>query len=423
MIMDWLILLLLVPAIIVPIVLLCGFAGCAPLAQACEGDGDCPAGTRCVDGACVEGVLAGRRPSAPVDLGANAVSDSEIDLSWTNNELAVINFQVQRAEEDEDFAPISEPTGQTFQDTGLEEGTTYLYQVRAFDGEEFSEPSNQTTATTFPKAPSNLIATPVEVDRIDLSWTNDSARATLFSLEHRLITSPPTSFAEIVPGPGTGTSFPHTGLAEGSDHEYRVIAIIPIGFQNGVQQPVRSAPSATVSARTWARAFEAVLTTDQAGLEGFCLIQRISIAQLGIFPTLLNNIGTTVRITLRGSTTGNLTINRIYISQVAASGDPWDSAADITKVVDIDQGDPAVVLPANTPQVLGPINYALDRTQDLLIAFDISATAAQGNVISVQPGAEHYFKLGTQESSVPDRASDFSTGLNRHYLVQKIEVL
>jgi hypothetical protein len=174
-----------------------------------------------------------------------------------------------------------------------------------------------------------------------------------------------------------------------------------------------------------------VLTTDQPGLEGFCLIQRISIAQLGIFPTLLNNIGTTVKLTVRGSTAGNLTINRIYISQVAASGDPWDSAADITTVVDIDQGDPAVVLPANTPRVLGPINYALDRTQDLLIAFDISATA--GNVRSVLlpgTGTEHYFRAATEQASAQNRFPDpanplltYGTGPDRHYLVEKIEVL
>jgi hypothetical protein len=200
----------------------------------------------------------------------------------------------------------------------------------------------------------------VEVDRIDLSWTSESATATRFSLEHRPTSA--SSFAEIANG--TDTTFSHTGLSGGSDHEYRVSAIIPIGFQNGEPQSVRSAPSATVSARTWALAFSAILTDGQ-DLQGFCLIQRISAVQFGLFPTLLNNIDTTVRITVRSS--GNLTIDRIYLCRVASPpGDPWDSdPADITKVVDVSQGDPAVVLPANTSQVLGPINYALNRTQDL----------------------------------------------------------
>ena len=421
--MEWLVLLVLVPATIVPIVLLFGFAGCiGDLARPCEGDVDCPAGTRCVDGSCVQaapGGVAEIPPSAPEALVANGRSDSEIELSWTTDDLTVTSFEVQRAEEDGDFAPIADPAAQTFRDLGLAEGTTYLYQVRAFDGQEFSEPSDQTSATTFPRTPSNLTATPVEVDRIDLGWTNESARATRFRLEHRLPPAP--GFADAFER--AETTFSHTGLAEGSDHEYRVIAIIPAGFQDGVLQEVRSDPSAAVSARTWAVAFSLALS-DPQDLAGFCLIQRITAAEFGNFPTLLGTIGTAVRITVRSS--GILIINRIYLSQVAPSppGEPWDSAADLTRVVDVDQGDPVLVLPTNTSQVLGPINYALDRTRDLLVAFDFGATAGQAGVISVvRPGADHYFKPATQAASVADRASDFSTGIGRHYLVERIEVL
>jgi Fibronectin type III domain len=425
--MEWLVLLVLTPAIIAPIVLLFGFAGCYRFAANCTGDEDCPGGTRCVDGACVavgevgEVGEVGLPPSAPEDLEANAVDESEIVLSWTSSDLAVTGFQVQRIEEGAagNFVTIANPTGQTFRDTGLEEGTTYLYQVRAVDGQETSEPSNQTSATTLPNAPSNLVATPLDVDQIDLSWTNESATATRFSLERRL--SGAATFTEIFNG--DETSFSDTPPPGGSEHEYRVIAIIPIGFQNGEPSEVRSAPSATVSARTWALAFSALLT-DPQDLQGFCLIQRISAAQLGSFPTRLDDIGTTVRLTVRSS--GDLTIDRIYLSQVAPPpGDPWDSsAADITKVVDVSQGDPPARLLGSTSLVLGPIDYALDRTRDLLVAFDIGATAGPANVVSVaQSGATHYFKAATQESSVPDRASDFSTGLDRHYLVERIEVL
>src|SRR5713226_4224852 len=109
MITDWLILLLLFPAILVPIVLLCGFAGCPPVAYPCQGDIDCPTGTRCVDGSCVaiDSPSAPSAPSVPEGLQAAAVSDSEIHLRWTNTEPAVTNFQVERARDGEDFATIS----------------------------------------------------------------------------------------------------------------------------------------------------------------------------------------------------------------------------------------------------------------------------------------------------------------------------
>jgi hypothetical protein len=422
--MEWLVLALLIPATIVPIVLLFGFSGCVgPVAVPCGSDVDCPAGTRCVLGSCrpvgEPGGVPESPPAAPEGLVANGFSDSEIELSWTTDDLTVTSFEVQRAEEGEDFAPIADPTAPTFRDTGLAEGRTYLYQVRAFDGQEFSEPSDQTSATTFPRAPSNLTATPIEVDRIDLGWTNQSARATRFSLEHRL--PPGGAFTEIFND--TEATFSHTGLAGGSDHEYRVIAIVPAGFQNEVPQAVRSAPSTPVSARTWAEAFSLALA-DPQDLSNFCLLQRISAAEFANFPTLLGTIGTTVRVTVRSSTSGTLTLNRVYLSQVAPLGDPWDSAPDLTRVVDVDQGDPVLVLPPDTSRVLGPIAYALDRTRDLLVAFDFGDTPGQLGVVSIpRPGAIHYFKATTQEASVPDRAPDFSTGQDRHYLVERIEVL
>ena len=60
--MEWLILFLLAPVIIVPIVLLFGFCGCGFTGH-------------------------GRSPSAPFNLKATAISDSAISLSWEHTEL------------------------------------------------------------------------------------------------------------------------------------------------------------------------------------------------------------------------------------------------------------------------------------------------------------------------------------------------
>jgi hypothetical protein len=83
MAMDWLVLILGVPAILVPLVLLLGFAGCPP--PECAGEVDCPVGTQCVDGACVPIVQ-----PAPENLAATALDDHSVSLSWTADPAATI---------------------------------------------------------------------------------------------------------------------------------------------------------------------------------------------------------------------------------------------------------------------------------------------------------------------------------------------
>jgi hypothetical protein len=187
-------------------------------------------------------------------------------------------------------------------------------------------------------------------------------------------------------------------------------------------------------------AFKTVLVDDQANLEGFCLVQRIASSQL-------KNSGTKVTITLRGSSAGQLTLDRVYISQPdpAPGKDRWDSLppgspGGLTKVVD---NDPPVVLsppdaadPNRNAKTLGPVAYGLDSSKDLLVAFDISAAPGQGNVRSVLlpgTGTEHYYRAATEPPGQAARADrspaaglpppGFTTGADRLYLVEQIEVL
>lgn len=413
--LDWLLLIVSVPAIIVPTVWLLGFAGCAPLASRCVSDVDCPAGTRCDDGFCFSADPALPPPSAPQNLSAIASSDRSITLSWSNTEPAATDFQIERAPENGEFVIIPppvdlSPTGAT-DSTGLQEGATFIYRVSAVIGQERSEPSDTSSATVLPAAPSNLVATPADVDQIDLSWTNASATADEFSLEQR---APGGAFTEIHRGPES--TFSHSPLAEGSQHEYRVFAIVVNGFEDSIAQEVQSAASPIVSAATlsFGPAFTAppgTLTTDQTGVEGFCIVQRIGTA-------LLTAGGTQVRVVLRGSTTGTLTLDRITISQ-AAAGDPYDSAADLTSVAS------AVTLAPNTPRTVGPVAYALDPARDLLVAFDFSNTPGQGNPrFGALAGADSFARAATSEASLQDRTTGYPGVANNNlYLIERIEVL
>lgn len=398
--MDWLILILLVPAIIVPIVLLWGFVGCRSF-----------------------GTSDPVKTPAPTNLKATAKSTNLISLQWDDNAGGTAQFKVTRIEEGSPAPPpkiYDNLPGKTFDDTAdLKDGTTYFYTVQAtLPGQSESDPSNQSAATAFPAPPANVTATPQEVSRIDLSWTNNSDKANQFIIRDKLI--PAGSVTEPKVPKGASQPFPLL-VPEGSAHEFQVLAFVA-GFQENIpQSEVKSLPSVPpVPAKPLA--FKAMLATDQPNRQGRCLVQKIP-------KSLLKNTGSQIKITVRGSSVSSLTIDRIYISQPAAAGNLWDSLplgtlGGLTKVVNKDLGDMAVFLPAGSRKTLGPLNYNLDQTNDVLIAFDISTDMDQGNLISVALlGATAYLRANTQQAAVADRGPGYIDDPNTLYLVEKIEVL
>lgn len=98
----------------------------------------------------------GINPTQPTALGANAVSSSRIDLSWTASTDAggsgLAGYQIFR---NGGATPVnaSPVTGTTYADNGLSPNTAYSYQVRAIDGAgNVSTLSNGANATTLPPA-------------------------------------------------------------------------------------------------------------------------------------------------------------------------------------------------------------------------------------------------------------------------------
>lgn len=92
-------------------------------------------------------------PTAPTNLSAQAVSFSQINLSWnpSTDNVAVSGYQVFR--NNSNIATINTTT---FGDTNLTPSTTYTYFVKAFDASgNISNPSNNVSATTNP-APSQV---------------------------------------------------------------------------------------------------------------------------------------------------------------------------------------------------------------------------------------------------------------------------
>lgn len=395
--LDWLILALVTPFLIVAVVLLYGFVGCG-----LDVTGSAPA-----------------TPKAPTDLRARGTGTTTVNLRWQDNSGGGVGFKFVRFEEGASGPPVTGTFGGSPADdmANLHEGTTYFYKLRATLPTGDSDPSNESGATTFPEAPVDLKAIPEDVNRIDLYWTNKSAKAKKVIVQDESGgTVTEDEFPKDVPQPL------QRPVAEGSAHKYRILAFVE-GFQESVAEKVRSAPLPAVPAKPLA--FKAVLTADQPNLQGFCLIQRIASTQL-------KNHGRLSKITLLGPGAGSLTIDRIYVSQPAAPpGNPWDAHSDLTKVLNKDEGDPPLVLPANSSRTLDVlVPYDLLPGKNLLVALDFNPAAGQGTVrFAPTPGALLYARAATQQAAVANRYPNpanptltFNTGTDRHYLVERIEV-
>ena len=103
--MEWLVLLLFVPAVVVPIVLLFGFAGC---------------------GAYLES-----GPEVPLIVSATPLDENTVEITWTYQSMAAASFELRRrkgSDAPSDPIAIDAPP---FVDPGLEAATAYTYQLRA----------------------------------------------------------------------------------------------------------------------------------------------------------------------------------------------------------------------------------------------------------------------------------------------------
>ena len=90
-------------------------------------------------------------PAAPSNLGALAVSSSQIDLSWTDNSNNEERFRIDRKTIGSMFEQIAAVGADetSYSDMWLVPATPYTYRVRAYNGAGDSAWSNEASATTF----------------------------------------------------------------------------------------------------------------------------------------------------------------------------------------------------------------------------------------------------------------------------------
>ena len=104
-------------------------------------------------------------PIAPTSLSATAVSDVEIDLTWSDNAGDEDGFTIERSLDQATWTSVGGVGANvtTYSDTGLAANTSYYYRVYAHNQAGNSGYSNQAGAITYPPVPS------MHVDSITLT--------------------------------------------------------------------------------------------------------------------------------------------------------------------------------------------------------------------------------------------------------------
>ena len=167
-------------------------------------------------------------PNPPSGLTATAVSQSQINLAWTDNSNDEDGFIVSRSLTSggpySDIVTLPANTV-SFNNTGLLSGTTYYYVVRAVNSGGSSALSAQASATTFvgpPAAPSGLSAAAMSSSRIDLAWFDNSSNETSFTVARSTTSGGP--YTDIATLGANLTTYSDTGLAAATTYYYVVRA-------------------------------------------------------------------------------------------------------------------------------------------------------------------------------------------------------
>lgn len=201
-------------------------------------------------------------PNAVTNLVATAISDTRVDLTWTDNTSTdslwnETGFEIYRCATASCTPSVLHATvgrdTTTFADSPLTPGETYTYHVVAVNLAGSAAPSNESSAaTTVPSVPTSLSDSTVSATEVLLSWVDNATTETGYEIE-RCIGAGCTDFAPVDTAAADASSRVMTGLTGGTVYRFRIRAFNAngsSGYSNIVaaQSDVPTAPTALVGA-------------------------------------------------------------------------------------------------------------------------------------------------------------------------------
>jgi autotransporter-associated beta strand protein len=173
----------------------------------------------------------------PAGLTATATGSQTASISWTTTSVATSCTLDRATSSSGPWTPIYTGTNVSFNDSGLQSGTKYYYEVRFNNGSGSSSFSPSVWATTLPAVPTGLAATATGSQAISITW-NTTTGATTYILQRS--TSATGTYSSVYSG--STAQYSDTTVQPGTTYYYKVCA----GNSTG-----NSAYSSYVSATTW----------------------------------------------------------------------------------------------------------------------------------------------------------------------------
>jgi hypothetical protein len=160
-------------------------------------------------------------PTTPVSLAASAVSDTQINLAWSDVS-GETGYRIERSTDGVNFATLTTVGAGvvTYANTGLAAATTYLYRIVAINagGESAASPVASATTQAAPvvvstlDAPTNVKAVTQKNGRVRITWTDTNSNETGYRIE---VSTNGTTFSLLANVAANTTSY-QTGRLSGT---------------------------------------------------------------------------------------------------------------------------------------------------------------------------------------------------------------